>query len=86
MNKNAIRTVILLGALLAVAQVQAEASSVALQDLPESIALFKKGLEQKKAGDLKAAAESFKKAVALDPDFTDAHSLLADVYMGLERY
>jgi hypothetical protein len=32
MNKNAIRTVILLGALLAVAQVQAQGSSMALQD------------------------------------------------------
>ncbi|HEV2668200.1 MAG TPA: tetratricopeptide repeat protein, partial [Blastocatellia bacterium] len=86
MNRNALRAIILLGGLWATAQAQAAASSAAFQDPAEAIKFYNKGLELRDAGKLQAAAESFKKAIEIDANFTEAHALLAEIYMRQERY
>ncbi len=69
MNRNALRAIILLGSLLATAQAQATASSAAFRDPAESVKFYNKGIEQRNAGELRAAAESFKKAIEIDPNW-----------------
>ncbi len=47
---------------------------------------YEKGLEAQKAGNLYVAAEYFKEAIAFNPDATDPHNHLAEVYQNLEKF
>ena len=86
MNRNALRAIILLGSLLATARAQAAASSAAFQDPAESVKFYKKGLEQRDAGEFQAAAESFKKAIEIDPSWPLAHLDLGVIYVRLNDF
>src|SRR5262245_66599773 len=74
MNGNALRAFILLGALLATARAQATASSSAAQDPAESVKFYKKGIELRDDGKLQAAAESFKKAIEINPNWRNCRT------------
>src|SRR5262245_49139199 len=84
MSRNALRAIILLGGLLGTAQAQATAPSAAFQDPAEAIKFYNKGIELRDAGKFQAAAESFKKAIEIDPNWLLAHLDLGVIYVRLK--
>ena len=49
-------------------------------------AYFKRGMEAMRAGDLRAAKESFKRELARSPDYHELHFWLAVAHVGLGEH
>ena len=47
---------------------------------------YQKGLSAQKSGNLYVAIEYFKESIAFDPNYSDPHTHLAEVYQNLERF
>ena len=50
-------------------------------DAERAAALFKAGMERQRQGDLRGAADAFRRAVAAAPGWADAHLQLGATYM-----
>ena len=47
---------------------------------------YRKGLHAQRTGNLYGAIEDFKEAIAFDPNYSDPHTHLAEVYQNLEQF